>query len=378
MQLFLRIFLFLIIGVSNVYAQKVIAKLALKNKGNISIDSMVVELDWHFISKNIDIKDSTRLSLLDDQGGLIPTQFSYNPNTHSPVLLVYTSIPAHAEKIVRLVTRSETVIQPLVFGRFVPERKDDFAWENNKIAFRMYGKALEGTTENAHGIDIWAKRTSRLIINDWYKSGAYHEDHGEGLDYYSVGKTLGAGNLAPYFSDTVFYPGNFSKWELLENGPLRVRFRLFYDSLNWQGHLLRLQKNITLDAGSMFNRVEVLVEGPQSISIPCVIGIARRPNSDQSFSLVNDKAVSYWEPPHPQYGSIGISIITPTALQPQQQISQWLMPVTLLGKQPFIYYVGATWSKQGDISTSVKWQSYVQQQSLILNGSNPIIINFIK
>ena len=26
-------------------------------------------------------------------------------------------------------------------GRFVPERRDDFAWENDRIAFRVYGPA---------------------------------------------------------------------------------------------------------------------------------------------------------------------------------------------------------------------------------------------
>ena len=30
-----------------------------------------------------------------------------------------------------------------VYGRFVRERFDDFGWENDKVAFRMYGEALE-------------------------------------------------------------------------------------------------------------------------------------------------------------------------------------------------------------------------------------------
>lgn len=39
-----------------------------------------------------------------------------------------------------------------VYGRFVPERYDDFAWENDKIAFRMYGKSLEKVpNQNAWG-----------------------------------------------------------------------------------------------------------------------------------------------------------------------------------------------------------------------------------
>ena len=41
-----------------------------------------------------------------------------------------------------------------VFGRHVPERKDDFAWENDRIAFRMYGPALEADGEISSGIDV--------------------------------------------------------------------------------------------------------------------------------------------------------------------------------------------------------------------------------
>ena len=51
---------------------------------------------------------------------------------------------------------SLTACQPegqRVFGRFVPERKDDFAWENEYAAFRMYGPAL--APENpSNGVDM--------------------------------------------------------------------------------------------------------------------------------------------------------------------------------------------------------------------------------
>ncbi len=88
------------------------------------------------------------------------------------------------------------------YGRYVPERKDDFAWENDKIAFRMYGKALENTPkEMAYGMDVWVKRTDRLILNERYSRGEYHIDHGDGMDYYHVGLTLGAGNMMPCIKD---------------------------------------------------------------------------------------------------------------------------------------------------------------------------------
>ena len=51
--------------------------------------------------------------------------------------------------------------------RFVPERLDDFAWENVKIAFRAYGLAARDRTENS-GIDCWLKRVDYPIIDKWY------------------------------------------------------------------------------------------------------------------------------------------------------------------------------------------------------------------
>ena len=56
------------------------------------------------------------------------------------------------------------------FGRFVRERFDDFAWENDRIAHRTYGKALEtwdGEPLSSSTIDIWSKRTPRMVVNVW-------------------------------------------------------------------------------------------------------------------------------------------------------------------------------------------------------------------
>ena len=87
--------------------------------------------------------------------------------------------------------------EPNTFCRFVPERSDDFAWENDKIAFRAYGPALHASGENS-GIDCWLKRVDYPIINKWYKENAegksYHKDHGEGYDPYKVGASRGCGS----------------------------------------------------------------------------------------------------------------------------------------------------------------------------------------
>ncbi len=79
------------------------------------------------------------------------------------------------------------------FGRQVPERYDDYAWENNKVAYRLYGPALETSPEKliTPGIDVWVKCTDKLVIDEWYAKGDYHHNYGDGMDCYKVGKTLG-------------------------------------------------------------------------------------------------------------------------------------------------------------------------------------------
>ena len=56
-------------------------------------------------------------------------------------------------------------VEPKTFCRFVPERSDDFAWENDKIAFRAYGPALSASAENS-GIDCLPKasRITRITV----------------------------------------------------------------------------------------------------------------------------------------------------------------------------------------------------------------------
>ncbi len=102
---------------------------------------------------------------------------------------------------------------PVTYCRFVPERVDDFAWENDKIAFRAYGPALHDKAEDS-GFDCWLKRVDYPIINKWYKENAagksYHKDYGEGYDPYKAGSSRGCGG--------VIDPTRIVDFQLLETG----------------------------------------------------------------------------------------------------------------------------------------------------------------
>jgi pectinesterase len=146
-----------------------------------------------------------------------------------------------------------------VYGRFVRERHDDFAWENDRIAHRAYGTGLETWAAEplvSSGIDVWVKRTRRLVVNDWYMVDDYHRDTGEGADLYSVGPSRGCGGGGVMAGDTLAVSRNFTSSRVLANGPIRLVFELTYAPFTVGGTQVSEVKRLTLDAGKSFNRIE--------------------------------------------------------------------------------------------------------------------------
>ncbi|MEO5716763.1 MAG: DUF4861 family protein, partial [Luteolibacter sp.] len=145
------------------------------------------------------------------------------------------------------------------FGRFVRERFDDFAWENDRIAHRTYGKALEtwkGEPLTSSTIDIWSKRTPKMVVNDWYLADDYHADHGDGADFYSAGVSRGCGGSGLWAGDKLWVSKNFVKSTVLANGPIRVTFELEYEPYQVGNNSVRETKRITLDAGQNFDHFQ--------------------------------------------------------------------------------------------------------------------------
>src|SRR5690606_34904446 len=164
--------------------------------------------------------DSVFVVKLADSETELPYQLEKRGEETPQNVLVWVPVDANGEvtlSVIRQETKPEFKAQ--TFARYVPERFDDFAWENNVLAFRMYGKALEGRPDDAQGMDVWSKRTEELIIDKWYRDNDYHTDHGEGLYYYSVGQTLGAGDRMPYFDGEVHYTKHYREYDILDNGP---------------------------------------------------------------------------------------------------------------------------------------------------------------
>jgi len=323
----------------------------------------VVEIPWANVRQAYPRLDTARLRIVDSRTKQeVPYQFERRGQPTIQQLLVLVALNPGQSTTLQLLPGRPAPVRPLTYARHVPERYDDFAWENDRIAFRIYGAALASRSDNAFGTDVWSKRTDQLIINRWYKTGDYHADHGEGLDYYKVGFTLGAGDLAVLLPDTLGYIHNYREWEILDNGPLRSTFRVQYAPQTFKGVTVRLTKTISLDAGAQLSRVEVQLAHDSPTPLPVALGLNLRPEPGQL--LLNEQAglLGYWEPVHGKDGTLGLGLVLAQGAAPMhRQYGHAFMQLRLASDQPLVYFQGAAWDKAGRITSAEAWFDYLRR-----------------
>ena len=325
------------------------------------------------------------------QDEVIPSQL-----THDGKLLFQVDIKAGETLNFTISTGAPQPFAPKTYGRFITERKDDFAWENDRVAFRIYGHALIEVDGPSNGLDLWYKRTDSLIIDKWYKDDlagirSYHEDNGEGLDDYKVGRSLGAGMMAPYINDSLILGENFVSQEILDNGPLRTTFKLTYNNLQIDsGKTVGETRTFSIDAGSQMTKVtEEFLTGD---SFKVAAGIVKRDATDEAYSATTDfgtAGVIYAEPETEKAGKVFIGMVFPKGLESvitrsytyfnpktdaEEKYPHVLGITTYYPGQPITYYTGYGWNKFGFNSLG-DFQMYIQNFSLALE--EPLIVKFL-
>jgi unsaturated rhamnogalacturonyl hydrolase len=253
-----------------------------------------------------------------------------------------------------------------VYGRFVRERHDDFAWENDRIAHRMYGPDLETWKKEpltSSGIDVWCKRVRRLLINDWYMTDDYHQDGGEGADFYSVGKSRGCGGTGIWAGDKLALSRNFTTSRVLANGPIRLVFELDYAPFEAGGLKVSERKRVTLDAGQSFDRYEstfTVVEGKPG-PLQVAVGIAKHPGGTAELDRKGGWLRS-WEPLKPGNGSLGCAVVAAPGLvvDGKETDSDHLVILKAQPGVPLVYHAGFGWDKSGDVADAAAWNKKVE------------------
>ncbi|MBN2578142.1 MAG: DUF4861 family protein [Pirellulales bacterium] len=245
-------------------------------------------------------------------------------------------------------------------ARFVPERYDDFAWENDRIAFRMYGPALvkhDGPANTGSGIDVWCKHVRRPLVDALYKSGRYHVDNGRGVDCYKVGAARGCGGTAVWAQDKLWTSGCFEKWKVLEKGPIRSVFELTYAAWDAAGRKVSEVKRISLDLGSNLNRMESTFHtsgtGPLQIAAGLTIHKGGKVSHGENWATV-------WERTDGKdNGMLGLGLVMPDGTFKQIKGNALFLKQVEPGKS-LTYYAGAGWSKGLDFKDRESWNAYVE------------------
>lgn len=251
------------------------------------------------------------------------------------------------------------------FGRFVRERFDDFTWENDLIAHRTYGKALEtwkGEPLTSSTVDIWSKRTPRMVISDWYLADDYHADHGEGADFYSAGVSRGCGGSGLWADDKLWVSKNFIGSNVLANGPIRVLFELKYAPFPVGSAQVEETKRVSLDAGQQFDRFESHYTVGEGSALTAAAGL-KKVSGEVVESNPAEGWLAKWEKVEKGAGNQGLAVITrPADLEKfaEDKLNQ-LVLIKPDKTHVATYWAGFCWDKTGRFTTADAWKKHVSE-----------------
>ncbi len=315
--------------------------------------------------------DPANLVVTDGKGTEIPSQLIYAGMGEPQSLIFQADVSAGARAKYFITVGTPKKYETKAYGRFVPERYDDYAWENDRIAFRIYGPALIAKDGPSNGLDVWIKRTDKMVIDRWYADylagvNTYHDDNGEGCDCYKVGRTLGAGAMAPYVDDSLWLAINFATWKTLDNGPIRTSFRLTYPPFLVRDVMVTETRTISLDAGSQLTKITEEYTGIEN-EFTVAAGIVKRPEGSPLLFPPEKNAIAY----RLDGGEGGITyvgtVLTTPATAVRDVPDHTLIVTRYNPGTPLTYYTGAGWSKWG-FESDAAWTRYIDEFSLKLSS----------
>ena len=349
----------------------------------------VVEVDARAVCERLGLQGGRQFVVYDPAGLEVPYQLS-----HDGKVLLDAGVRPRGTLTFTIRRGMPKTYATVCYGRLVRERKDDFAWENDRGAYRCYGPALQRTGERSYGIDVWSKNTPELVVDYryhtediniplanelrktdrqrgdlLYREASYHNDHGRGMDLYKVGPTLGCGTPALMVGGELVYPYCFKSYELLDLGPMRMTVRLDYNPTVVGGDTVTEYRIVQLDKGSNFNRMTVWYDG-LTRAVSLASGVVVHSEDKASMRLDTDY-VSYADPT--DNVRVNNSQLFVGTLYPEGVSETCQLPFAeakdgneghALGIQhnyrgePFTYYFGSAWSKY-DVRTQAEWQERI-------------------
>ena len=358
----------------------------------------MVEVSMETVTDRLGLADTAQIVVLNADGQQVPYQITYDGKVIFPA-----AIAAGGTATYTIQTGTPEAFDVKACGRCYPERMDDMAWENDLVAFRAYGPALQAKGERGFGYDLFTKyNTTEPMLEAMYakeldketlakiaelkktdpkaaaelsRERSYHIDHGYGMDCYAVGPTLGAGVAALMVNDTIIYPWCYKNQEILDNGPLRFTVKLEFTPLTVKGDSTVVEMRlITLDAGSHLNKTAVSYSNLKE-TLPIVAGIVLH---EPDGTVVADAAngyITYVDPTTgPDNGKIFMGAAVPAVVKDAKTVlfsekekkerggadGHVLAISEYEPGSEYTYYWGSAWDKAA-IKTVDAWNAYMAE-----------------
>jgi hypothetical protein len=369
--------------------------ITLQHDLDIARPSETVTVPWSEVNKALPHALVQKIAVRDASGRVVPHQVTnVAPQAKDPQnvgiaygeLIFQHSFKAGEKSATYTVEKIDSVAPVFAaqtFARYVPERLDDFGWENDKIGHRTYGPALAapapaGVVKEVlvtSGLDLWFKRVPYPIVDRWYNKGHdhYHHDEGEGMDMYNVGRSRGAGGTGVWDGGKLYVSTNYASWKVLANGPVRSIFELSYAAWDAAGLPVTETKRFTVDAGQQLDMIESTFSYAGDKPLTIAVGLNKTPSdkgqSPQIATKREGKVLLQWVE-QASNGAFGTAVIVPTAQGfAEDSLNELILAPTTAGK-PLRYYAGGAWSRAGEITSREQWESYIANAAA--RATNPV------
>ncbi len=384
-------------------------KVTFENTTEVDRSEEMVELDIESVRSQLELAEGDAVVVYDASGTEIPSQI-----THDGKLIFQVDVKPTSKVTYKIKTGIPAEYESKVYGRKYPERLDDFAWENDRMAYRVYGPASQALDQKLYGYDVWTKSVPHMVLEERYRkdldpawraeiakvaetdqdkademlrSVSFHVDHGDGMDAYNVGPTLGAGTAALMSRGSILYPYCYETYEVLDNGPLRLTVNLRFGGVEvGRDENVIENRTIRADAGSQFNKTTIIYENLKR-QTPIVAGIVMASSKSKQTKVSKEEGFAAYSDKDrdPSDGAIFVGTlfttpaksagIMPFVSDNPAQNSGMTGHVALIGnydpKSEFVYYWGASWEK-ANIATFEEWTDLMSATSTMIN--NPLVV----
>ncbi len=252
------------------------------------------------------------------------------------------------------------------------------AWENDKVAFRLY-------FDTRNGKDIFGKIVPGMVMDtiEANHNNSYHELSNWGMDVLHVGKSLGAGSVAIETKNSdgkdtlIRLGGNNVKsetYEVVADGPVRAIFRIKYE---WEinGQPVHITDETSIWGGQYFYETKLIIDGTPA-DAKLVAGFANfYDNTPGRTDTAGMKAFYSFGLQSENKDNLGLAIVVPAAaFAGYKAITDTLSDIRdsytvsqkIISGQPIVYRFYAGWNDSNSaFNSSAGFISYLKKEMVL-------------